>query len=119
MRAVQGVSWTSIAGCEADGFNDGLSSAKRLFTASSAVDEKSYEHPEWGTSVWTGVLWQQGLRDGDGDTDGDGRVSVQEAARWGAPRAAVITDKQRPYGPQHPVLAGGSGPLYLDAPVVG
>ena len=119
MRKVQGTSWTSISGCEAAGFNDGLSSAKRLFTGSSEADEKSYEHPEWGTSVWTGVLWQQGLRDRDADSDGDGRVSVQDAARWGAPRAAAITDEQRPYGPQHPVLAGGSAPLYLDAPVIG
>lgn len=116
VRRLRGPSWTSISGCEADGFDDGLSSRQRLFTASSAVDEKSYEHPEWGTSVWTGILFAQGLRDGDADRDGDGRVSVQDAARWGAPRAAVITERQRPHGPQHPVLAGGSGPLYLDAP---
>ncbi len=118
MKAVRGRSWTSIAGCEAAGFNDGLASAQRLFTASSAVDEKSYEHPDWDLSVWTGVLWSQGLRDKQADGDGDGRVSVQDAARWGAPRAAAITDRQRPYGPQHPVLAGGGSPLYLDAPAL-
>lgn len=115
VRAVRGRSWTSISGCEAAGFDDGLSSPQRLFTASSAADEKSYEDPEWGTSVWTGLLWDQGLR-GAGDTDGDGRVSVQEAARWAAPRAAAITDRQRPYGPQHPVLRSGGPPVYLDAP---
>ncbi len=117
MRRVQGVSWTSISGCEADGFDDGLSGPTRLFTASSEVDEKSYEYPEWGMSVWTGVLWDQGLRDRQGDSNGDGRVSVQEATRWGAPRAAAITDRQRPYGPQHPQLAGRTTPLYLDAPI--
>ncbi len=118
MKAVRGRSWTSIAGCEAAGFNDGLASAQRLFTASSAPDEKSYEHPDWDLSVWTGVLWQQGLRDKLADSDGNGRVSVQDAARWGAPRAAAITDRQRPYGPQHPELAGGGSPLYLDAPAL-
>ena len=117
MRTVQGVSWTSVSGCEADGFDDGLSGPTRLFTASSEVDEKSYEHPDWGMSVWTGVLWDQGLRDRQGDTDGDGRVSVQEAARWAGPRAAAITDRQRPYGPQHPQLAGRTTPLFLDAPI--
>jgi len=118
MKAVRGRSWTSIAGCEAAGFNDGLASAQRLFSASSAVDEKSYEHPDWGLSVWSGVLWKQGLRDKHADADGDGAVSVQEAVRWGAPRAATITDRQRPHGPQHPVLAGVGSPLYLNAPAL-
>src|SRR3954470_18962149 len=36
MRGVRGISWTSIAGCEAAGFNDGLADKTHLFTASSA-----------------------------------------------------------------------------------
>lgn len=119
MKAVRGTSWTSIAGCEAAGFNDGLASSKRLFTGSSGVTEKSYEYPQWRMSVWTGVLWDQGIRDRGGDTNGDGKVTVQEAFRWAAPRAATITKNQRPHGPQHPEMAGGSGALRLDAPVVG
>jgi hypothetical protein len=118
MKSVRGVSWTSIAGCEAAGFNDGLAARNRLFTASSAADEKSYEHPDWRMSVWTGVLFDQGIRRGGADTNGDHHVTVQEAFAWGAPRAAQITKDQRPHGPQHPYLAGGSGALRLDAPVV-
>jgi hypothetical protein len=119
MKNVRGISWTSIAGCEAAGFNDGLAAKNRLFTASSAADEKSYENPDWRMSVWVGVLWDQGLRRKAGDTSGDGVAAVQEVFRWGAPRAAEITRNQRPHGPQHPYLAGGSGSLRLDAPVVG
>ena len=119
MRNVRGMSWTSIAGCEAAGFDDGLSSKARLVTASSAVDEKSYENPQWGSSVWVGVLMDQGLRRKEADLNRDGHVTVQEAFRWGAPRATEVTRNQSPYGPQHPYLAGGSGSLRLDAPVVG
>ncbi|MFN2523862.1 MAG: caspase family protein [Mycobacteriales bacterium] len=119
MRAVRGTSWTSIAGCEAAGFDDGLADRNHLFSASSASYEKSYEYPDWKMSVWTGVLWDQGLRKGAGDTNADGHVTVQEAVNWGAPRAAQITKDQRPHGPQHPYIAGGNGALRLDAPVVG
>ena len=119
MRSVRGISWTSIAGCEAAGFNDGLADRNHLFTGSSAADEKSYENPDWNMSVWVGVLYDQGIRRGGADANGDHHVTVQEAYSWGAPRAAQITREQRPHGPQHPYLAGGSGPLRLDAPVVG
>ena len=118
MKNVRGVSWTSVAGCEAAGFDEGLSSKTRLVTGSSAADEKSYEYPDWGTSVWVGLLMDQGLRKKGADLNGDGHVTVQEAYRWGAPRAAQITKDQQPYGPQHPYLAGGDGNLRLDAPVV-
>jgi hypothetical protein len=119
MRSVRGVSWTDIAGCESAGFNDGLADSKHLFTASSAVDEKSYENPDWKMSVWVGLLFDQGIRRGGADANGDHHVTVQEAFGWAAPRAAQITRDQRPFGPQHPYLAGGSGALRLDAPVVG
>ncbi|MDT7546990.1 MAG: hypothetical protein QOE99_3100, partial [Actinomycetota bacterium] len=67
---------------------------------------------------WVGLLMDQGLRKKGADLNGDGHVTVQEAYRWGAPRAAQITKDQQPYGPQHPYLAGGDGNLRLDAPVV-
>ena len=35
--------------------DDGLSGPRHLFTASSRETEKSYEHPEWGTSIFTGL----------------------------------------------------------------
>lgn len=119
MKKVRGVSWTDVAGCEAAGFDQDLSSKTRLVTASSAVSEKSYEYPPWRTSVWVGLLFDQGLRTAAADLNGDGHVSVQEAYRWGAPQAAKITSLQVPYGPQHPYRAGGDGDLRLDAPVVG
>ena len=116
MKRVRGNSWTSISGCEAGGFNDGLASRNRLFTASSDVYEKSYEYPEWKMSVWTGVLWDQGLRRKQSDLNRDGIITVQEAFKWGAPRATQITKNQRPHGPQHPELFGGYGAWRLDAP---
>ena len=119
MKKVRGVSWTDVAGCEAAGFDQGLSSKTRLVTASSAVTEKSYEYPPWKTSVWVGLLFDRGLRTAAADLNGDGHVSVQEAYRWGAPQATEITRLQVPYGPQHPYRAGGDGDLRLDAPVVG
>ena len=119
IKGLRGNSWTNIAGCEAGGFNEGLASKQRLFTASSDVSEKSYEYPEWKMSVWTGVLWDQALRRKQADLNGDRVVTVQEAFRWGAPRAAQITKNQRPYGPQHPEMFGGSGALRLDAPSIG
>jgi hypothetical protein len=119
MKSVRGISWTSIAGCEAAGFNDRLADRNHLFTGSSAADEKSYENPDWNMSVWVGELYDQGIRRGGADSDGDHHVTVQEAYKWGAPRAAEVTRNQRPHGPQHPYLAGGSGSLRLDAPVVG
>jgi hypothetical protein len=114
LRGVRGTAWTDIAGCHAGGFDEGLSSERHLFT-SSRVTEKSYEQPLWGNSVWTDLLWEQGLGQRKGDADRDGGVSVQEAVQWAAPKAAAYTAGQRPYGPQHPVRAGGL-PLRLDAP---
>ncbi|MGI8536995.1 MAG: caspase family protein [Mycobacteriales bacterium] len=116
LRGIRGTAWTSISGCEAAGFDDGLSSPRHLVTASSLADEKSYEDPETGLSVWTGLFFGEALRRGAGDTDGDGVVTVDEAFAHAAPRATTFTQSQRPYGPQTPRSAGGSGGLRLDAP---
>ena len=118
LKAHRGTSWTSISACEAGGFNEGLASARHLFTASSSVVEKSYEDPGTGLSVWTGLLFAEGLRDrGAPDRDGSGRVSVDEAFDWAAPRASAYTRNQAK-GQQTPLRRGGSGQLDLAAPLI-
>jgi hypothetical protein len=116
LKAVRGTAWTNISGCEAGGFDEGLSSSRHLFTGSSHVTEKSYEDDKTGFSVWSGMLYDEGLRDKAGDRDGDGRVSVNEAFQYAAPRAKTYTQNQRPHGPQTPQIAGGNGSLNLAAP---
>ncbi|MCU1692960.1 MAG: hypothetical protein JWM64_2051 [Frankiales bacterium] len=116
LKGLRGTGWTNISGCEAAGFNHGLSDSNHLFTASSRSDEKSYEDPKAGMSVWSGLLYSQGIRDKAADHDGDGKVSVQEAYTWATPRATTITSKQQPHGPQHPQHAGWTGSLNLANP---
>lgn len=116
LKAIRGTAWTSIAGCEAAGFHEGLSSSRHLFTGSSKRSEKSYEDRRTGYSVWAGMMFDQGLRRVRGDRNGDRRVSVQEAFAYAAPRAHTYTKRQRPYGPQTPQRYGGNGHLYLTAP---
>jgi hypothetical protein len=116
LRAVRGTAWTNISGCEAGGFDEGLSSSRHLFTASSNVTEKSYEDPKTGYSVWTGMVFAEGLRDKKADRDGDGGVSVNEALQYAGPRAKTYTRNQRPHGPQTPEWRGGNGSLNLSAP---
>ena len=113
LRRVQGRLWVDIAGCEAAGFDDGLSSPQILVTASSAESEKSYEHPEWANSVFTGLLVDQGLLQRAAPHDDDGRISIQSAFGYAAQHAPEMTARQS-RGPQHPYLAGGGDePWYL------
>ena len=115
LRQLKGRAWVDISGCEAAGFDEGISSPSRVFTASSRANEKSYEIPEMRQSVFTLLLVERAMVQGEGDANRDGRVSVQEAFDYAAPRAAQITAGQR-QGAQHPVIAGGDGtPLFLDA----
>jgi len=115
VRQLRGQAWIDISGCEAAGFDEGISAPNRLFTASSRADEKSYEYPDQRQSVFSSLLVEKALIQGQGDANGDGRVSVQEAFAYAATRAPQITATQR-QGPQHPVMAGGDGtPLFLDA----
>ena len=117
LRAIRGTAWTSISGCEAAGFDEGLASPRHLFTASSRVVEKSYEDRGTGYSVWSGMLFDEGMRDRRAaDRDGNGRIGVHEAFDYAAPRAQVYTRNQRPHGPQTPQRRGGSGSLDLSAP---
>lgn len=116
LKALRGTAWTNISGCEAGGFDEGLSSSRHLFTGSSHVTEKSYEDRKTGYSVWSGMLFDEGLRKKAADKDGDGGVSVNEAFQYAAPRAKTYTQNQRPHGPQTPQWYGGSGSLNLAAP---
>jgi hypothetical protein len=118
LKAVRGAAWTNISGCEGGGFDEGLSSPRHLFTASSHVTEKSYEDPRTGYSVWSGMLYRETLLRKDADRDGDGHVTVEQAFDHAAPRARAYTRNQRPHGPQTPQRAGGSGALRLDAPPI-
>jgi hypothetical protein len=111
LRGLQGQAWVDIAGCEAAAFDKGISNGQRLFTGSSQANEKSYEHPDWHESVWTGLSIDQGMLQGQADSNGDHRVTVREAVRWAQPRAAQITQGQS-QGAQHPVINPSSGPDY-------
>lgn len=105
--------WVSLQGCHAAGLAaPGMEVANRLVTYSSRVEEKAYEDPATRHSVMGYYLFAEGLRDGRGDTgagNGDGRVTVQEAFAWAAPRATSRTSGQQPYGAQRPVAVDHLG----------
>ncbi len=115
LRALRGDAWISIAGCESAGFDDGVSSPRRLFTGASQEVEKGYERPDWKMSVFHGLMVDQGLLQGQGDADGNGSVSIQEAFNHAAKVAPEMTATQR-FGPQHPYLAGGDAPQWFLSP---
>lgn len=106
LRGGTGKLWVDIAGCEAGGFQVDLPSERVLFTASSTEAQKSYEYPDWGLSVWTGLLFDLGAGQGAADANKNGVVTIGEALRYATYYAQVITLGQRPFGPQTPVTAG-------------
>ena len=109
LGAVKGWLWTDISGCEAAGFNEGgLAGDRRLFTGSSLEHQKSYERPDWGMSVYTGLATKHAVLDGKGDANRDGVVSIHEAFRYAELEAPAMTAKQKK-GRQTPYLAGGDG----------
>lgn len=109
LRSVKGYLWAHISGCEAAGFDENLSSDRRLVTAASQSWEKGYElPPELRNSVFTNLLVEKGLIKKQGDANRDGKVSIQEAFKLAADRAPGITAGQA-NGPQHPYMAGGDG----------
>lgn len=109
--------WINIMACEAAGFLDpGLVRDGRVITYSSAEDEKSYEDPSVGHSVWGWNLVVQGLREGRADTNGDREVTVQEATSFAIPQAATRTARQA-YGAQNGGMVDHSGgPFSLTIP---
>ena len=115
LRQLKGQAWVDISGCEAAGFDEGISAPNRLFTASSRANEKSYEIPDMRQSVFTLLMVEQGLINGAADANGDRKVSIQEAWAYASSRAPQLTAGQS-QGAQHPVMTGWDGtPLYLDA----
>jgi hypothetical protein len=109
LRAVKGYLWADFSGCEAAGFDEGLSGPKRLVTAASQSNEKGYELPaELRNSVFTNLLVDKALMRKAGDANRDGKVSIQEAFRHAAAHAPELTADES-QGPQHPYLAGGDG----------
>jgi Caspase domain len=113
LRRIRGFGWTHIAGCEAAAFDKGVSSPRMLVTASSQGHEKSYEYgPDIGRSVFGRLLVDEGLLAKAADANRDGNASIQEAFRYAADRAPVITAGQA-QGAQHPYLAGGDGGEWL------
>jgi hypothetical protein len=79
-----------------------------LFSGSSKATEKSYEYPPWGMSVWTGLVFDLGLRQGQADADNDGRTTIGETLRYSQYYAQAITLGQRPHGRQTPQFAGAA-----------
>jgi hypothetical protein len=115
LTALRGDAWISFAGCESAGFDDGISGPRRLFTGASQEIEKGYERPDWKMSVYNGLMVDQGFLQGQGDVDGNGAVSIQEAFNHAATIAPEMTATQR-FGPQHPHLAGGDGTEWFLSP---
>lgn len=113
LRRVKGYLWVHIAGCEAAGFDEGVSGPKRLVTAASQADEKGYELPELRNSVFTSLLVDKGMLRKQADANKDGKVSIQEAFRFAEQRAPQITANEA-FGPQHPYMAGGQGEWFLE-----
>lgn len=106
LSGVRGRMWVDIAGCEAGSFLPGLPSDRVLVSASSRDVEKSYEYPDWGMSVWSGLLLDLGIRQGGADADDDGRVTIGESLRYATYYAQRITWNQVPYGRQIPQVEG-------------
>ncbi|MCW2607516.1 MAG: peptidase caspase catalytic subunit p20, partial [Frankiales bacterium] len=106
LSPAQGRVWVDIAGCEAGSFLPGLPSDRVLVTTSSKASEKSYEYPEWGMSVWTGLLFDLAVVQGQADADADGRTTMGEALRYSTYYAQRITLRQEPHGRQTPQTAG-------------
>lgn len=98
--------WVDIAGCESGGFIENLPSGHRLVTTSSLRSQKSYEYPQWGESVWTGLVFDLGLGQGQADADRNGTTTVGEALRYASYYAQAITLHQTPYGRQTPQVEG-------------
>jgi caspase domain-containing protein len=123
LKQIGGDAWIGIAACEAAGFDDGVASEKRIFTAASAEHEKGYEYPAWNNSVWTGLFIDEGMLQGRADANKDGRVTLAEAGAYAGRIAPGMTAQQKT-GPQTPYFSGGgdrtfappTAPAHADQP---
>lgn len=116
LRRLNGNAWIDFAACEAAGFDNGISSDRRLVTAASQEPEKGYEYPSWRNSVWTGLLVDEGMLQLRADGNGDGHVTLAEAIPYAVQRAPDMT-KGQPLGAQHPYVAGGNQSVWFPVPV--
>lgn len=105
--------WIDLAVCRAGGFSDaGMVHSGRVLTFSSPESELSYEDPRLKHSVFGWYLTMEGLRQGLGDLNGDGIVTVEEAFKYARPLVVDHTD-----GRQHPKIKDKlSGQLNLRPP---
>ncbi|MCU1450444.1 MAG: hypothetical protein JWP02_2614 [Acidimicrobiales bacterium] len=109
LRQLRGWAWVDIAGCEAAGFDEGISAPSRLFTASSQANEKSYElSADRHNSVYGYYVFDEAMNQGRGDANHDGLVSVSEAFNYAAQNAPSATSGAS-HGAQHPFVSGGDG----------
>ena len=105
--------WIDLAVCRAGGFSDaGMVKPGRVLTFSSPESELSYEDPGLHHSVFGWYVIMEGMRQGLGDSNGDGIVSVEEAYTYARP---YVVD--RTSGRQHPKITDKlSGELNLVPP---
>jgi hypothetical protein len=106
LKRGKGKLWVDIAGCEAGGFIEDLPSSRVLVSASSKRTQKSYEYPRWGESVWSGLVFDLSLSQGQADLNADGTTTVGESLRYAQYWAQAITLHQRPHGRQTPQIKG-------------
>ena len=105
--------WINLALCRAAGFNDrGMVKPGRVITYSSRESELSYEDPAVHYTVHGWYLVIEAMRQGVGDYNGDGFVTVEEAFRYARPRIYQRTKRR-----QHAVIVDKlSGSFYIPAP---
>jgi hypothetical protein len=105
--------WINIAACRAGGFRDaGMIKSGRVLTFSSVESEYSYEDPAVNYTVAGWYLIVEGFVQARADTNGDGLVAVEEAARYARPNVIDRTD-----GKQHPFYIDElSAGLFLNPP---
>ena len=102
--------WIDISTCRAAGFTDtGMIKTGRILTFSSTAGEYSYEAAGWHHSVFGHYLIDLGLHSHAGDTNRDGKISIEEVYAWARPYVVAETG-----GRQHPVIIDrASGSTYL------
>lgn len=105
--------WIDLAVCRAGGFSDaGMVKSGRIITFSSPESELSYEDPGLHHSVFGWYVIMEGMRQGLGDSNGDGIVTVEEAYKYARPLVVDRTD-----GRQHPKISDNlSGQLNMTPP---
>ena len=102
--------WIDISTCRAAGFTDaGMVKTGRILTFSSTASEYSYEAAGFHHSVFGHFLIDLGFHSHAGDSNHDGRISVEEDYAFARPYVVAQTG-----GRQHPVIIDrASGSTYL------